>query len=293
MNINSFNDNEKNKLNNRSTNISNTNPNSNIELMLGRDVEDVFKYLTENENKEIDKKEINIKKKENLIKNYFNNYENHISENSNSKKDNTNYIESKKSVSQDKSERNDLELSLSQIEFEYERDYKFYTFMYYKKYNLRHEYDLEDNLCFDTNKEDICIFDENKKIKCRIFMEQNKISVFNSQTNFLSKNSKHFPILNLDFDFLTSNFLMDIENLILRICIVGHDKVFKFQISNKKFYNIFSCRLNLIIQNSEGYKKCLVSVCLRKDFYKVNFLNVKVIVLLYFRRKFYKKSKNR
>ena len=293
MNINSFNDNEKNKLNNRSTNISITNPNSNIELMLGRDVEDVFKYLTENENKEIDKKENNIKNKENITQNYFNKYENYNSENSNSKKDNTNYIESKKSLSQDKSEQNDLELSLSQIEFEYERDYKFYTFMYYKKYNLRHEYEIEDNFILDTNKEEIYIFDGNKKIKCRIFMEQNKISVFNIQTNFFSKNSKHFPIINLDFDFLTSNFLMDLENLIFRICIVGHNKVFKFHIPNIKFYNIFSCRLNLIIQNSEGYKKCLVSVSLRKDFYKVNFLNVKVIVLLYFRGKFYKKSKNR
>lgn len=211
------------------------------------------------------------------------------SDNSNSKKskDNTNFVETKKnSYEENKTNSNknnpninnqgknylnfDYDfLSLSDIDFESEKDFQFLGFMAKKKLMLSSTLLARSFYSFNSNAEEIFYINGGKRIKSRLFIEENKLSIFNSSTNFSLQNSKYFPIVNLDFDFITAEMILNIESLSFRIVVLCSEKHFSFYIPDKTVYLSITKKINIIIKNSRGYKVNLVSIPLRKEFYKV------------------------
>ena len=199
------------------------------------------------------------------------------SENSISNKEkSTNFIYTKKSPSKNNKKKIDNYLcdylSLSDIDIESDLiSFNFKKFISKIQTKNSMDYNIENLINLDSGNEEIFYYDNSNKIKSRIFLEKNKITVFNFSTNFTLRNAKFFPILNLDFDFLTIDLIMDLKNLKFRICILGNDKEFKFHIPNEDFFLKVSNKIYLILQNSNGYKNNLISICLRNDFFRVIF----------------------
>jgi hypothetical protein len=160
-------------------------------------------------------------------------------------------------------------LSISEIDFESEKDFKFIGFMKKKKIDLESDQDMGYLYKYNSEGENVLYIKNRKKFKIRLFLEINKLTCFNYMTDLNSKNGKFYPIINLDFDYISSKIYIDIENLTFRILTLGYDEIFTFSLQSKTAFQKIVNKINLIIKNSNGYKNNLLSVVKRKEFYKV------------------------
>lgn len=285
MKINSFELEESQKMNkkntSRETNLSM--PNSKVDLIVDRngkfDNDDYLKKISETNYKE-NSTTINFPKtiELNLNKNICENLEdednsyNIVSNFSKKGKTNENFIECKKIKTNEVSQKENIDydfLSLSDIDFHSERDFRFIGFMSRKKLDLKSDFDMGHIFNYDSATESIIMIIEGKKVKVRLFLQANRLTAFNFLTDFKSMNAKFFPIANLDFDFIRANIFIDVEKSIFRIMTFGNDVYFSFSIANKASFQTIANKVNFLIQNSKGYKNAILSVALRKEFYKV------------------------
>jgi hypothetical protein len=169
-------------------------------------------------------------------------------------------------------------LSLSEIEFDcfiLENDNKkrksnFSLFMDMKKYEDNYQKDIKI-IEYDSNKEDIYLLIDKKKIKIRLFLKSNCLTAFNFLTNFSIKNSDFYPLINLDFDFLSAEFLVEKNTNSINLFILGYNnKKFSIIIPNNNLFEKLIYILQLIIYNSKGYQRNILTIVKRKEFYKVN-----------------------
>jgi hypothetical protein len=169
-------------------------------------------------------------------------------------------------------------LSLSDIEFESfikEKDNKnskskFSIFMNMKKYGKNYQNDLKI-IEYDSIKEEIYLIINKKKIKIRLFIKSNCITAFNFSTNFSLNNSEFYPLINLDFDFLTAEFFVEKNINSINLFILGYNnKKFCFIIPNDKLFEKIIYLIQLILHNSKGYEENILTIVKRKEFYKVN-----------------------
>lgn len=299
MKINSFEEEENCKMfkknTSRETNISM--PNSKVDLIIDKNgkfyQDDYLKKISELNEKE-NLVSINLPKSEDLYlkqknkcqilkvaessenRNSNNNYKNNIfikdKENTN-----TNLIESQKTIinNNEKSKKENYInydfLSISDIDFDSEKDFNFIGFMSRKKLDIDNEYSMVNIYNFDSASEAVWLILDGRKIKVRLFLEANKFTAFNHMTDFKRSNAKFFPIVNLDFNFLSSQVFLELEKRLFRIAILGSDTVFTFYVPDKAGFLAIVNKVNLIVQNSKGYKSVILSVALRKEFYKVLF----------------------
>ncbi len=272
----------KNKKNQELKDINLSLPNSKIELMienkLNLEKEEFLKKITvnENENKTLcnnPQKILEICLNSNLKIEEYNkdkvSYSNkNINPINNYTESKINFVNSNENLKKNNIENYDF-LSISEIDFESEKDFKFIGFMKKKKIDLESDQDMGYLYKYNSEGENVLYIKNRKKFKIRLFLEINKLTCFNYMTDLNSKNGKFYPIINLDFDYISSKIYIDIENLTFRILTLGYDEIFTFSLQSKTAFQKIVNKINLIIKNSNGYKNNLLSVVKRKEFYKV------------------------
>jgi len=290
MKINSFGSKEEshkiNKNNiSRETNLSM--PNSKVDLIIDKygkfDQDDYLKKISETNDKE---NTTTIVLPKNIVFHLNNNESKKLKEaensdnwhSNNSKKDNanSNFFGSKKDNKNEKAEKQNIDydfLSISDIVFDSEKDFRFIGFMSRKKLELEKDFDMGHIYKYDSGSEKILINLDGRKVKVKLFLEANKFTAFNLMTDFKSGNAKFFPIVNLDFDFISARIFIDVEKKIFRIITLGNDTVFNFTIQNKASFLTIANKVSLLIKNSKGYTNAILSMALRKEFYKVFLIN--------------------
>jgi len=107
--------------------------------------------------------------------------------------------------------------------------------------------------------------------KCKIIVESNKIFVFEHKNKEEpnNHNEEYNPLLVLDFDMVTACVSIKAKSKKFKILVLGSNKEFEFKASTKEIFDTILIHLNFFIEKSEGAKKNLFGVSLRKDFYKV------------------------
>jgi len=294
MKISSYEEMENLKIKNKNSfhEINNSLPNSKVDLIIEKNIklgnEDLLNKIGQknhednssvsNEDKNIDIC-VNLNSKINRLEHV----ESSENENSNTKKDNsnTNIVETKKNYSHDSHEKSKRDiydydfLSLSEIDFDREKDFRFFGYMIKKKLDLESDNDFDSIYNYDTGNENVFYVQNGRRIKIRLFLESNKITAFNQMTDFKLKNAKYFPIVNLDLDFLTVKIYLDVESCTFKIFTLGSNEYFSFFIPNKSAFEKIANKVNLLIHNSKGYKTNLFTIALRKEFYKVFLFKIK------------------
>lgn len=244
-----------------------SNPNNIIKIIESSE-DSTSKESKENTNFIESKNAISFKEKNLLSENKSNNNNNKSADDDNTNTNNFNSINNHNNSEYFKT------LSISDIQIDAKRELRFSELMERKKKELFSIDYVTNNLYkYDSKQSQINYNEAKKKIKIRLFLEENKLTAFNSSTNFSLKSYKYFPLVNLDFDFLTAELLMDTEDLNLRIVVLASNRAFTFNIPDENHFFSIANKINTIIKNSKGFTANLLGITLRKDFYKVrNFL---------------------